>query len=95
MYRYHPLNTGLAVGLTWGLTYLLCALITSLAPTLLADALSILVHGLNVEAFKQPVPPMSALHIAIGAGFFTAVGLWTGALYAIFANALGVRHAKR
>lgn len=95
MYRHNPVNTGLAFGLTWGLTYLLCALITSLAPTLLADSLDILVHSINVEAFKQPVPPMSGAHIAIGAGFFTVVGAWVGALYAVLSNVLGARRATQ
>lgn len=93
MHRHKLLNTGLAFGLTWGLTYLLCALITSVAPWLLSDALGVLVHGLNVEPFKQAVPPMSVGHVAIGALFFTFTGLWVGALYALLSNMLGARHA--
>lgn len=93
MHTHKPLNTGLAFGLTWGLTYLLCALVTALAPSLLGDALGVLVHGLNVEAFRQSVPAMSAGHVVTGTVFFTLIGIWTGGLYALLSNALGGRRA--
>lgn len=95
MYTHKPLATGLALGLTWGLTYLLCALVTSLFPTLLAEALSVLVHGLNVDTFQGPVPTMTTRHVVIGAIFFTFVGTWVGALYAVLANALKALRAPR
>lgn len=94
MNPYRPITTGFALGLTWGLTYLLCALVTSLFPTLLADALAVLVHGLDVAPFRQPVPAMSVVHVVVGAAFFTMVGVWVGALYAVLANALGARRAR-
>ena len=90
MYTHKPLATGLALGLAWGLTYLLCALVTSVFPTLLADALGVLVHGLNVDAFRAPVPTMATRHVVIGAIFFTFAGAWLGAVYAVLANALKV-----
>lgn len=91
MHCHKPLNTGLAVGLTWGVSYLLCALVTALFPSLLPSALGVLVHGLNVSAFQQPVPPTSVGNVALGAAFFTLFGLWVGALYAVLSNALGAR----
>lgn len=95
MHSHKPLNTGLAFGLTWGLTYLLCALVTSFFPSLLADALGVLVHGLNIAPLQQPVPPMPVRHVATGAAFFTVAGLWVGALYAVLANALGAHRGTR
>lgn len=95
MRSHQTLATGLAVGLTCGLTYLLCALATRLFPTLLADALGVLVHGLNVDALGQAVPPMRFWHVAAGAAFFTLTGLWVGALYAGLANTLRVLRVAR